>query len=59
MTRTITFTAALLATILITLSACAGSATRPAASEFGTGPRTSARGLYVATLHGAAALKPR
>ncbi len=59
MTRTITLTIALLATILVTLSACAGNATRPPASEFGTGPRTSARGLYVATLHGATALKPR
>jgi hypothetical protein len=32
---------------------------RPAASEFGTGPRTSANGLYVVTLEGADALQPR
>ena len=32
---------------------------RPAASEFGTGPRTSAQGLFVATLEGAQTLEPR
>jgi hypothetical protein len=64
--RTLTLTTAIVATILLTLSAGAailmgrghGSA-KPAASEFGPGPRTSARGLYVATLQGATTLKPR
>ena len=34
-------------------------ATRPAASEFGLGPRASAAGRYVATLEPAAPLRPR
>jgi hypothetical protein len=34
-------------------------ATRPAASEFGLGPRTSAGGRYIATLEPARALRPR
>jgi len=32
---------------------------KPQASEFGPGPRTSANGLYVATLQGAKTLEPR
>ena len=32
---------------------------QPPASEFGTGPRLSANGLYTATLQGATELKPR
>ena len=34
-------------------------ARRPAASEFGLGPRTSANGLYVATLEPSRQLRPR
>ena len=34
-------------------------AKRPAVSEFGLGPRTSARGLYVATLEPSRELRPR
>lgn len=34
-------------------------AKRPAASEFGLGPRTSAEGRYVATLEPSKALRPR
>ena len=34
-------------------------ATRPAATEFGMGPRTSAAGRYVATLEPASPLRPR
>src|SRR5687767_9382038 len=56
MTHTLTRAIAVLIAGMVTLSACAG---RPAATEFGPGPRTSARGLYVATLHGAESLKPR
>lgn len=49
---------------LIALSACAGmfmhrNVAKPAASEFGPGPRTSAKGLYIATLQQAKDLKPR
>lgn len=36
-----------------------GRVQKPAAQDFGPGPRTSARGLYVATLQGADTLKPR
>jgi hypothetical protein len=63
--RTYTLAAALVATLIVTLSACGAimmgrnHRARPAATEFGTGPRTSARGLYVAKLEGAATLKPR
>lgn len=32
---------------------------KPSAGELGNGPRTSAKGLYVATLHPAETLKPR
>jgi hypothetical protein len=63
--RTYTLAAALVATLIVTLSACGaimmgrGHRERPAASEFGPGPRTSAHGLYVAKLEDAATLKPR
>lgn len=36
-----------------------GGATKPAESEFGLGPRTSASGLYTATLQPSETLKPR
>lgn len=64
-TRTTIIAAAIVAAVFVTLSACGalmmrhGRAERPAASEFGPGPRTSARGLYVATLENARALKAR
>jgi YtkA-like len=48
--------------IILTLSAVGkdrGHAGRPAAKEFGPGPRTSAQGLYVASLQGAGKLAPR
>jgi hypothetical protein len=55
-----------LVSILIALSALAGGhflmmrgAPRPAASEFGLGPRTSSTGLYTATLVPTEPLKPR
>lgn len=58
--RTYLIVVATLAAILITLSAVGmGRVKRPAAKEFGTGPRTSAQGLYVATLQGAGELAPR
>ncbi len=52
---------------LCTLTACSHAmrmihgtgARRPAASEFGLGPRASAAGWYVATLEPAAPLRPR
>lgn len=66
MTRRTRILATALLASLVTISAFAalhfgrgrGSA-RPAAQEFGTGPRTSAKGLYSATLVGAGSLKPR
>jgi hypothetical protein len=59
--RTYLIIVATIAAIILTLSAVAKSnnAQRPAASEFGPGPRTSARGLYIVTLEGADALKAR
>ena len=46
--------------VLASSAACAGhNLKRPAASEFGNGPRNSTQGLYVATLNPADALKPR
>jgi YtkA-like len=56
-----------LVAVLSTLTACSHAmrmihgtgARRPAASEFGLGPRTSAAGWYVATLEPAAPLRPR
>ena len=50
---------------LLTLTACTPmmammhGAHRPAITEFGLGPRTSANGVYVATLQPERALKPR
>ena len=62
-------TALMLATIAVAISMTACShammmmhgtgAKRPAASEFGLGPRASARGRYVATLEPARPLRPR
>src|SRR4051812_29428995 len=54
-------------TVAIGMTACShammmirgSGATRPAASEFGLGPRTSAAGRYVATLAPARPLRPR
>jgi YtkA-like len=56
-----------LVAVLSTLTACSHAmrmihgtgARRPAASEFGLGPRTSATGRYVATLEPATPLRPR
>lgn len=52
--------------VVVGLTACShammmfgGDAKRPAASEFGLGPRSSANGVYVATLEPARELKPR
>jgi hypothetical protein len=53
---------AVVVAIVVAVSACGmgrGQAKRPEASEFGPGPRTSARGLYVATLQDAGKLKAR
>ena len=52
------------ATMLVTVSACGAlmmgrGVKRPAAGEFGLGPRTSAQGLYVGTLTVEEKLKPR
>jgi hypothetical protein len=54
-------------TVAISMTACshammmihATGAKRPAASEFGLGPRSSAQGRYVARLEPAKALRPR
>jgi hypothetical protein len=66
MTRRIYAVAAGIASILLTVTAlgaimmsAGNGAKRPAAGEFGTGPRTSEQGLYVATLRGAETLEPR
>jgi hypothetical protein len=51
-----------IAAIIFTLSAAGkghGRGDKPAAKEFGAGPRTSAHGLYVATLQNATDLKAR
>jgi hypothetical protein len=53
--------------VAISMTACSHAmmmihgtgAKRPAASEFGLGPRSSAQGRYVATLEPAKALRPR
>ena len=57
---------ALIAVAVLSVTACGHAmmmmgrgAKRPAAAEFGLGPRTSANGLYVATLAPARELKPR
>ena len=62
--RTAAFTAVLLG--VMSLAACGHlmamsghGAKRPAASEFGLGPRSSANSLYVATIETTKALKPR
>lgn len=60
--RTYLIVLGLITVIILTLSAAAkgrGHADRPAAKEFGPGPRTSAQGLYVATLQGASDLEAR
>ena len=60
--RTYLIVVVALASIILTLSAVGkgrGRVERPAAEEFGTGPRKSAQGLYVATLQGATDLQPR
>ena len=56
---------AFLAVIVLSLGACSvmtmvhGGAKKPAASEFGLGPRTSANGLYTATLESPEPLRTR
>lgn len=65
--RSIILTATIAGSIVLALSASGAILMRrgnkvavPAASEFGPGPRASARGLYIATLNlGGATLKPR
>lgn len=58
--RTYGIIIALVFSIVATISLAArNNVKRPADNEFGTGPRTSANGLYVATLKNADALKPR
>ncbi len=61
--RTYLLIVATIITIILTISAAGGKghghAPRPDAKEFGPGPRTSAQGLYIATLHGAGTLQPR
>ena len=58
--RTYLIVVGAIVSIILTLSALGKSrAERPAAEAFGPGPRTSARGLYVATLQGATGLKAR
>lgn len=51
-----------IAAIILTLSALGkghGHTDRPAAKDFGPGPRMSANGLYIVTLQGAKTLAPR
>ncbi|MEO8380825.1 MAG: FixH family protein [Acidobacteriota bacterium] len=54
---------ALMALVLVGVAACGQAmmhrVRKPAASEFGMGPRTSAKGLYVATLQSAEPLRTR
>lgn len=61
--RTYLLVVASITAIILTLSAGAtfgrGRIDRPAAKDFGPGPRTSAQGLYLATLEGASTLEPR
>ncbi|HJQ39953.1 MAG TPA: FixH family protein [Thermoanaerobaculia bacterium] len=45
--------------VLLVMGSLAACKSVPAQSEFGLGPRTSAQGLYTATLHPAESLKPR
>lgn len=59
---TLIFTAAILLTASASGALMMGrghGVKKPAKSEFGPGARTSAKGLYVATLQGATELKPR
>jgi hypothetical protein len=60
--RTYLFVVGAIAAIILSLSAVGkgrGRGDRPAESEFGAGPRTSAQGLYIARLEGASDLKAR
>jgi hypothetical protein len=60
--RTYLLVVASITAIILTISAVGKGHARaepPATTEFGPGPRTSAQGLYVATLEGADALEPR
>jgi hypothetical protein len=58
--RTYLIVVAAIASIILTLSAVGKMRMqRPPAQDFGPGPRTSAQGLYVATLQDATDLKPR
>lgn len=44
---------------VLSLTACGHGASKPAASEFGFGPRTSAQGTFLATIETDETLKPR
>ncbi len=65
--KTLTLLALAIATLIAALSARSHAMTmshgsgaeRPAPSEFGLGPRTSAEGRYIATLETAQPLRPR
>lgn len=61
--RTYLLLVAAIATLILTISAAGGKrhghSGRPDAKEFGPGPRSSAQGLYIATLQGAGTLQPR
>ncbi|HEY0141671.1 MAG TPA: FixH family protein [Thermoanaerobaculia bacterium] len=65
MSRQQTITVAVLVSIILASCAYGGmifgrhNVKKPAASEFGLGPRASAQGLYKATLHPTDTLKPR
>ena len=49
----------IVAALMIVMGSLAACKSVPAQSEFGLGPRTSAQGLYTATLQPAESLKPR
>lgn len=64
--KTLTLLTLAIAAAIAALAACGhtmmshgSGAERPAATEFGLGPRTSAEGRYVATLSAAQPLRPR
>ena len=60
--RTYLIVVGAIAAVVLTLSAVGkshGGTDLPPATEFGPGPRTSDRGLYVVTLQGARTLSPR
>lgn len=59
--RTYLLVVAAIVAIILTrsASAAANKGGKPDAKDFGPGPRTSARGLYVVTLQGAGTLQPR